>query len=109
MCTNRRFVDAHHVRHWSRGGPTSFDNLVLLCSFHHRLLHEGGFKVSMAAGDIPRFLTPRGQEIVRVPDVPSIPIPTSPTIADPGINLCDWDGEPVDYDEAVDAMCAASA
>ena len=27
----------------------------------------------------------------------------------PDINLCGWHGEPVDYDEAVDAMCAASA
>jgi len=108
MCTNRRFVDAHHVHHWAHGGPTRLDNLVLLCSFHYRLLHEGGFKVSMESGDVPRFFTPRGREIERVPEVRSPRITAAPLVTDPDINLCQWDGEPVDYDEAVDAMCAAS-
>jgi hypothetical protein len=30
-----RWTDAHHVRHWSDGGPTELSNLVLLCGFHH--------------------------------------------------------------------------
>ena len=109
MCTNRRFVGAHHVHHWAQGGPTSVNNLVLLCSFHHRLLHEGGFKVSMDAGDVPRFFTPRGREIERAPQVPALSIPIAAPVDDPDVNLCGWDGEPLDYDEAVDAMCAASS
>lgn len=44
-CTRRSFLDAHHIEHWSAGGATSRDNLVLLCSFHHTLVHEGGFRV----------------------------------------------------------------
>jgi len=36
-----RWCDAHHVVHWADGGPTSLDNLVLLCRFHHRGVHEG--------------------------------------------------------------------
>jgi hypothetical protein len=44
-CTARR-CDAHHITHWSNGGDTSLDNLVLLCRWHHRLVHEGGFRVS---------------------------------------------------------------
>ncbi len=44
-CGNTRFVDAHHIEHWSAGGETSLDNLVLLCSRHHRLVHEGGFRI----------------------------------------------------------------
>jgi hypothetical protein len=44
-CENHRFVDAHHIRHWARGGPTALDNLVLLCRRHHRLVHEGGCRV----------------------------------------------------------------
>ena len=44
-CHRTRFVAAHHVRHWTAGGPTSVDNLVLLCSQHHRLLHEGGYSI----------------------------------------------------------------
>ncbi len=35
------WTDAHHVVHWADGGPTSLDNLVLLCRRHHRALHEG--------------------------------------------------------------------
>jgi hypothetical protein len=42
-CQRTRYVDAHHIRHWIEGGPTSLDNLTLLCTYHHRLLHEGRF------------------------------------------------------------------
>ena len=109
MCSNQRFVHAHHVRHWVHGGPTSLDNLVLLCSFHHRLLHEGGFTMSFVAGSVPHFFNPRGREVRAVPDVPRPLFGLPPPAVTPDINLCGWDGEPVDYDEAVDAMCAASA
>jgi hypothetical protein len=44
-CHHERFVDAHHIRHWSAGGETSLDNLMLLCGRHHRLVHEGGFAI----------------------------------------------------------------
>lgn len=44
-CQNRRFVDAHHIKHWSAGGETSLDNLMLLCSLCRRLVHEGGFQI----------------------------------------------------------------
>ncbi|MDX1489430.1 MAG: HNH endonuclease signature motif containing protein, partial [Acidiferrobacterales bacterium] len=44
-CHKKRFVDAHHVQHWSAGGETSLDNLVLLCTKHHTLVHEGGFTI----------------------------------------------------------------
>ena len=40
-----RFTDGHHLRHWSDGGETKLDNLVLLCRFHHRKVHEGGWRV----------------------------------------------------------------
>jgi hypothetical protein len=28
-------------------------------------------------------------------------------VDDPGVNLCGWDGERIDYDAPVDALCAA--
>ncbi len=37
---------AHHVEHWIDGGPTSLDNLVLLCGHHHRLVHSGPWQIS---------------------------------------------------------------
>ena len=30
---------AHHIHHWTDGGPTTIGNLVLLCGHHHRLIH----------------------------------------------------------------------
>lgn len=39
-------VDIHHIIHWADGGPTDYDNLALLCWGHHRLVHEGGWKLS---------------------------------------------------------------
>ena len=31
--------EAHHVLWWSRGGPTTIDNLALLCTRHHTTVH----------------------------------------------------------------------
>lgn len=56
-----RYTDAHHVRHWADGGETSLGNLVLLCAHHHRLVHEGGWKLEWWAGGRPAFVDPRGQ------------------------------------------------
>jgi hypothetical protein len=44
------YCDAHHVRHWADGGPTSTDNMVLLCRHHHRTLHCGLWGLSPDAG-----------------------------------------------------------
>jgi hypothetical protein len=47
-----RFTDAHHVRHWADGGETSLANLLLLCSHHHRLVHEEGWQVQWWRGQV---------------------------------------------------------
>ena len=39
------FGQAHHIKHWAQGGPTTLWNLVLLCRRHHRSVHEEGFRV----------------------------------------------------------------
>jgi hypothetical protein len=59
-CRNARFVDAHHVEHWSAGGETSLANLVLLCSRHHRLVHEGGYRIEKDFRDRWMFKRPDG-------------------------------------------------
>jgi hypothetical protein len=59
-CRNTRFVDAHHIQHWSAGGETSVDNLVLLCSRHHRLVHEGGYGIDKDYRDRWMFKRPDG-------------------------------------------------
>jgi hypothetical protein len=65
-CTSTRFVDAHHVEHWADGGETRLDNLALLCRFHHRLVHEGGFTVTRR-GDELVFRRSDGRELPQVP------------------------------------------
>ena len=40
--------DAHHIVWWEHNGPTDLDNLVLLCRFHHVLIHTGIFHVDMS-------------------------------------------------------------
>ncbi|HEV2291545.1 MAG TPA: DUF222 domain-containing protein [Gemmatimonadales bacterium] len=47
----------HHIVAWSRGGPSNLPNLVLLCYFHHRLVHEGGWQVIRSGREL-RFLPP---------------------------------------------------
>jgi len=62
-CRNKRFVDAHHIQHWSAGGETSLDNLLLLCTRHHRLVHEGGFSIAKDYLDRWYFKRPDGQAV----------------------------------------------
>ena len=62
-CTHQRFVDAHHIQHWSTGGETSLDNLLLLCTRHHRLVHEGGFAIAKDYLDRWYFKRPDGQAV----------------------------------------------
>jgi len=44
-CAAHRRLHAHHIIHWSRDGPTELWNLILVCSFHHHVVHEGGWNV----------------------------------------------------------------
>ena len=44
-CTRRAHVDLHHVELRSRGGTHDPDNLVALCTQHHRAAHEGTLNV----------------------------------------------------------------
>lgn len=62
-CRRKRFVDAHHIRHWVNGGETSVDNLLLLCSRHHRLVHEGGFRIAKDYRDRWFFRRPDGRAV----------------------------------------------
>ena len=89
-CTQTRFVDAHHVRWYSRGGPTDLDNLVLLCSHHHTLIHEktcaitteGDQRFTFWRGERCLGTTTRGDstggrppDIVQLPTIDSLPSP----------------------------------
>jgi hypothetical protein len=64
-CNNHRFVDIHHIEHWADGGETAVNQLMLLCSKHHTLLHEGGFRIDRDFQDSWSFFRPDG---IAVPD-----------------------------------------
>jgi hypothetical protein len=69
-CENRRFLHAHHIQHWANGGETKLENLVLLCSRHHRFVHESGYSVAPVAGGELEFRDPWGGPIPYVPRPP---------------------------------------
>lgn len=64
-----RHCEAHHIRYWRHRGTTDYDNLVLLCSRHHHLVHHqrlhlkllphGELHVTWSDGR-ERVSTPRG-------------------------------------------------
>ncbi|MBP3044751.1 HNH endonuclease [Arthrobacter jiangjiafuii] len=60
------WTEAHHIDFWSRGGPTSTDNGVLLCSHHHHEIHKENWLIKMQSG-IPWFVPPAYVDPDRVP------------------------------------------
>jgi Domain of unknown function (DUF222)/HNH endonuclease len=73
-CASRRFTQAHHIRWWDRGGRTDLDNLVLICSFHHKLVHEYGWKVSRDQAGTVRWFYPDGTRYRAGPGPPEEPM-----------------------------------
>jgi hypothetical protein len=111
-CSCSRFVDAHHIRHWADGGETSLENLLLLCSRHHRMVHEEGYEVHSQADGQFWFSDPQGR---RLPDTGDtgfsgnvISLKTANTRS--GIRItpqsgeCCWEGERMDDDLAILCM-----
>jgi len=49
--------DAHHIIPWSEGGLTDIDNGILLCPYHHGMLHDSAFSLKMIRGK-PHLLAP---------------------------------------------------
>jgi hypothetical protein len=52
------WCDGHHVIAWLKGGRTTVGNGVLLCSYHHRLIHQAAWQVRIADDGIPEFIPP---------------------------------------------------
>ncbi len=59
-CGVRRFTEAHHIVWWRNGGRTDLVNLVLICSFHHRLVHEHGWRIEREPGGEIAWRRPDG-------------------------------------------------
>jgi hypothetical protein len=62
-----QWCDGHHIRHWTDGGDTALHNGVLLCGYHHRLIHRGEWEVRMADDGRPEFIPPAYVDSERKP------------------------------------------
>ncbi len=40
------YCESHHIIPWSQGGTTDTDHGILLCRFHHLLLHNEGWRIT---------------------------------------------------------------
>jgi len=62
-CDRSRFTEGHHLEHWANGGETKLSNLITLCWFHHRLVHEGGFGLRVTDDGVFVFTRPDGSRV----------------------------------------------
>jgi hypothetical protein len=109
-CTFKRYVDGHHVKHWVHGGETKLSNLVTLCRFHHRLVHEGQVVVQTLDDGAFRFVRPDGQAF----DSPApssgdwVSVMATHESADlritPSTAVTRWTGEALDLGLAVESL-----
>jgi len=61
------WTEGHHIWHWGDGGPTDMNNLVLLCGFHHRLMHHSDWEVFIGTDNHPWFVPPATVDPYRQP------------------------------------------
>ena len=62
-CHHTRYLDARHVQHWADGGETNLENLLVLCTAHHTLVHEGGFSIRRQREGRWYFVRPDGRSV----------------------------------------------
>jgi hypothetical protein len=66
--------DVHHITHKNNGGPTSVNDCMLACNYHHDIcIHRWGWKIQRLPDGTLRATGPQGQVIQ------SHPPPTIPT------------------------------
>ena len=101
-CSNRGWLDAHHVRHWLDLGRTEKENLVLLCRTHHRFVHEEHWTIHGDPDGEVVFRSPTGRLVTSGPPV---------VIGDAGAidargrspedSRCGWAGDRLDLGDVV--------
>ena len=60
-CGRIDFLSPHHIKHWTRDrGPTEPENLVMLCPFHHWLVHHADWRIEGVPSEGVIFVGPKG-------------------------------------------------
>ncbi len=108
-CTFKRYVDGHHVKHWADGGETKLTNLVTVCRFHHRLVHEGQVVIQTLDDGAFRFTKPNGDSFESPePPTPSHGMALSEMPETIGITsntaITQWTGERLDLGLAIEVL-----
>jgi len=113
-CANQRYVDAHHIRHWANGGETKPSNLISLCRFHHRAVHEGGVRIRVLDDGAMCFVKADGSPIDRTAPGCMQPVGSWRELCsshakerieiDAETAVSRWAGESMDYDLASDVL-----
>ncbi len=115
-CTHRAFLEGHHFEHWVDGGATALTNLVLLCGFHHRFLHEHGYTGTIDEDGVATFVTERGEAVSQHPSPPplgaslgwpAIHDRNAPIAITPETNAPGWNGSPLNLGLAIDELARA--
>jgi hypothetical protein len=78
-CGSRRFTEAQHIVWWEHGGRTDLENLALVCFFHHKLVHEHGWRIRRAGDGQVRWFRPDGTRFVSGPAPPGLRRAIEPT------------------------------
>ncbi len=60
-------ISHHAKRRWADGGTTDLDDGVLMCPFHHHVLHDDGWDIRFAADGIPELIPPASIDPTRTP------------------------------------------
>ena len=103
-CMHSRYVDGHHIKHWANGGETALSNLMLLCSAHHTLLHEGGCRVEADGGHGWNFFDHRNRRIDAPPARTTSNHDHAALTITANTNASKWTGEPNDYARCIDNL-----
>jgi Domain of unknown function (DUF222) len=61
------WCDAHHIKWWRHHGQTRLDNLMLLCSYHHHLIHRENIAVKMDTDGAAVFTHTNGNTLTSRP------------------------------------------
>jgi hypothetical protein len=68
-CEETRWLHNHHIRHWTENGPTDLTNLALLCRAHHKIVHEGPWRIHGNPNGPLHFTGPHRQRLTTHPAV----------------------------------------